>query len=107
MRVTTTYNSADEVVKKKKKKKKKKRSFVFYVPISIYNLLILDSRSSLFHKYRIWLWAFFGPWASLGPGRLYAKACTSPGARTTEAATLHYDLCIRTTSLTASRNQSK
>jgi len=46
MRVTTTYNSADEVVEKK-------RSFVFYVPISTYNPLILDSRSSLFHNYRI------------------------------------------------------
>ena len=48
MRVTTIYNSADEVVEKKK-------SFVFYVPISIYNPLILDSRSSLFYNYYIWL----------------------------------------------------
>ena len=52
MRVTTTYNGADEVVEKKR------RSFVFCVPISIYNLLILDSRCSLFDNSRIWLWAF-------------------------------------------------
>jgi hypothetical protein len=63
MRVTTTYNGADEVVEKKKKKK---RSFVFYVPISIYNLLILNSRSSLFHNYRIWLWAFLAHGLPLG-----------------------------------------
>jgi hypothetical protein len=34
MRVTTTYSGVDEVVEKKR------RIFVFYVPISIYNLLI-------------------------------------------------------------------
>ena len=40
--MTMTYNGPDEVVEKKR------RSFVFYALISIYNLLILDSRCSLF-----------------------------------------------------------
>jgi hypothetical protein len=61
MRVTTTYNGADEVAEKKK------RSFVFCVPISRYNLLILDSWSSLFHNYRICLWAFLAH--GLPPGQ--------------------------------------
>jgi hypothetical protein len=48
---------------------------VFYTPISIYKLLILDSRPSPFHNYCIWSWAgllaqdFMG-WAGQGP-----KAC--------------------------------
>jgi hypothetical protein len=61
MRVTTTYNGADEVAEKKK------RSLIFCVPISIYNLLILDSWSSLFHNYRICLWAFLAH--GLPPGQ--------------------------------------
>jgi len=61
----------------------KKRSFVFYTPISIYNLLILDSWSSLFHNYRIWLWAYPGPWAIHGLGRLFWLAHESPGPSTT------------------------
>jgi len=48
--VPMIYDGADEVVEKKR------RSFVFHVPISIYNLLILDSLCSLFHNYRIWPW---------------------------------------------------
>jgi hypothetical protein len=63
----------------------KKRSFVFYTPISIYNLLILDSRSSLFHNYRIWLWAYPGPWAIHGLGGLFWLAHESPGPSTTGA----------------------
>ena len=42
------------------------KKFVFYTPISIYNLLILGSRSALFHNYRIWPWAYPGPWISMG-----------------------------------------
>jgi hypothetical protein len=60
-----------------------KRSFIFYTPISIYNLLTLDSRSSLFHNYRIWLWAYPGPWAIHGLGRLFWLAHESPGPSTT------------------------
>jgi hypothetical protein len=60
MRATTTNNGTDGVVEKER------RIFVFYIPVSISNLLILDSRSFLFHNYRIWPWAFrpMGyPWA--------------------------------------------
>jgi hypothetical protein len=48
MRVTTTNNGAVEVIEKKRRNS---------VPIPIYNLLILDSQSSLFRNYRIWPWA--------------------------------------------------
>src|SRR5277367_4724519 len=53
VRVRTTYNSADEVVEKK-------RSFVFYVPISIYDLLILGSRSSL--PFTVFGYGLLGTW---------------------------------------------
>jgi hypothetical protein len=70
MRVTTTYNGVDEGVEKR-------RIFVFYVPISIYNLLILDSRSSLFHNYRIWPWAF-GPMGYPWAGQALYKSLHKP-----------------------------
>src|SRR5450755_4278096 len=71
MRVTTTYNGVDEVVEKKR------RIFVFYVPISIYNLLILDSRSSLSHNYRIWPGAF-GPMGYPWAGQALCKSLHKP-----------------------------
>jgi hypothetical protein len=71
MRVITTYNSVDEVVEKKR------RIFVFYVPISIYNLLILDSRSPLFHNYHICPWAF-GPMGYPWAGQALCKSLHKP-----------------------------
>jgi hypothetical protein len=71
MRATTTNNGTDGVVEKER------RIFVFYIPVSICNLLILDSRSSLFHNYRIWPWAF-RPMGYLWAGQALCKSLHKP-----------------------------
>jgi hypothetical protein len=48
--------------------------FVFYLSISLHNLLTLDSRSSPFHNYHIWPKA----WGFLGSGKALGKARTNP-----------------------------
>jgi hypothetical protein len=35
------------------------------------------------HNYRIWLWAYPGPWAIHGPGRLFWLAHEGPGPSAT------------------------
>jgi hypothetical protein len=71
MRAMTTNNGTDGVVEKER------RIFVFYIPVSICNLLILDSRSSFFHNYRILPSAFMPtgyPWA----GQALCKSLHKP-----------------------------
>jgi hypothetical protein len=43
-----------------------RREILYSIHPFLYNLLILDPRSALFHNYRIWLWAYPGPWAIMG-----------------------------------------